>query len=133
MEDCREIQWNGLKGLLSGMVLGILSCDVFERRTSTGSEPFPILIGFNVTKFVLPSVFTLSETIDQKCVQNHGSRVQKVYFRLTSVAQKRRCLSSLFTNLWRHPLCPFLSMEGREGWPRPRVLLSIHVVSIGVF
>ena len=63
MEDCREIQWNGLKGLLSGMVLGILSCDVFERRTSTGSEPFPILIGFNVTKFVLPSVFTLSETI----------------------------------------------------------------------
>ena len=63
MKDCREIQWNGLKGLLSGMVLGILSCDVFERRTSTGSEPFPILIGFNVTKFVLPSVFTLSETI----------------------------------------------------------------------
>ena len=30
-----------------------------------------------------------------KFVQNHGSRVPKVHFRLTPVAQKRRCLSSL--------------------------------------
>ena len=29
-------------------------------------------------------------------VQNHGSRVQKVHFRLTSVAQKRDYLNSLF-------------------------------------
>ena len=31
----------------------------------------------------------------KKFVQNRGSSVQKVYFRLTCVAQKRRCLNSL--------------------------------------
>ena len=31
----------------------------------------------------------------KKIVQNHGSSVQKVYFRLTCVAQKRCCLNSL--------------------------------------
>ena len=36
--------------------LGSLSSSVFERRTSTGSEPF-------ATKFVWLSVFTLIETI----------------------------------------------------------------------
>ena len=56
--------------------LGSLSSYVFERRMSTGSDYF----------FYVPFLL---------CVQNHGSRVQKVHFRLTCVAQKRRCLNCL--------------------------------------
>ena len=43
-------------------VSGTIS-DVCKRRTSTGSEPFSLLICHDATKFVLLSVFTLKETI----------------------------------------------------------------------
>ena len=36
---------------------------VFERRTSTGSEDVSLLICLDAIKFVLPSFFTLVETI----------------------------------------------------------------------
>ena len=38
-------------------VTGSLSSEVFERRTSIGSEPFSLLICLGATKFVLLSVF----------------------------------------------------------------------------
>ena len=44
-------------------IIGCLSSDVFERRTSTESKPFSLLICLDATKFVLLSVFTLMETI----------------------------------------------------------------------
>jgi len=44
----------GLKGLSKG---------VFERRTSTGSEVFSLIVCLDATKFVLISVFILVETI----------------------------------------------------------------------
>ena len=51
----------------SGWVsLGSLSSDVFERRTSTGSEPFSLLVRLHATVFVLPSVLILIETICPK-------------------------------------------------------------------
>ena len=37
-------------------ILGSLSSDVFERRTSTGSDPFSLLVSLYATVFVLPSV-----------------------------------------------------------------------------
>ena len=43
--------------------LGRLSKDVFERRTSTGSEAFSLIIRLDANKFVLASVFILVETI----------------------------------------------------------------------
>ena len=46
--------------------IGSLSSDVFERRTSTGSEPFPLSISLDATIFVLPSVLILIETICPK-------------------------------------------------------------------
>ena len=46
--------------------LGSLSSDVFERRTSSGSEPFPLLISLDATVFILPSVLILRETICPK-------------------------------------------------------------------
>ena len=42
---------------------GSLSKGVFERRTSTGSEAFSLLICLDDRKFVLYSFFTLIETI----------------------------------------------------------------------
>ena len=47
-------------------ILGSLSSDVFERRTSTGSDPFSLLISLDATIFVLPSVLILTETICPK-------------------------------------------------------------------
>ena len=46
--------------------IGSLSSDVCERRTSTGSEPFPLSISLDATIFVLPSVLILIETICPK-------------------------------------------------------------------
>ena len=40
-----------------------VSTDVFERRTSIESKAFSLLICLDAIKFVLPSVFTLIETI----------------------------------------------------------------------
>ena len=44
-------------------VLGNLSNDVFERRTSTGSEVFSLLICLDANKFVLLSFSSLIKTI----------------------------------------------------------------------
>ena len=67
-----------------------LSSEVVERRTTTGSEPFCLLINLDANKFLLSSVLTLiRDDLPQKFVQNHGSAVRKVFFRLTCAAQKR--------------------------------------------
>ena len=44
-------------------VIGSLSKDVFEGRTSTGSEPFSLFIGLDANKFVLLSFFSLMKRI----------------------------------------------------------------------
>ena len=46
------------------------SSNVFERRTSTVSDPFSLLIYLDATKFVFLSVFTLIETICPKMCSN---------------------------------------------------------------
>ena len=43
--------------------LSLGSSNVFERRMSPGSEPFPLLMCLDATNFVLLSVFTLKEMI----------------------------------------------------------------------
>ena len=45
------------------LIIGNLSKDVFERRTSTGSEAFSLFICLDTTKFVLLSFFSLIKTI----------------------------------------------------------------------
>ena len=44
-------------------MLGSLSKDVFEGRTSTGSEPFSLFICLDANKFVLLSFFSLIKRI----------------------------------------------------------------------
>ena len=45
------------------LLLGTLSKDVFERRTSTGSEAFSLFICLDANKLVLLSFFSLLKTI----------------------------------------------------------------------
>ena len=47
-------------------IIRTLNSDVFERHTSTGSEPFSLLISLDATVFVLPSGLILIETICPK-------------------------------------------------------------------
>ena len=54
---------SGVMSSFNGVPIGSLSKDVFERRTSTGSEDFSLLICLDDIKFVLLSFFTLIETI----------------------------------------------------------------------
>ena len=44
-------------------IIGSLSSDVFERRTSTGSEVFSLLTCLDDIKFVFLSFFTVIEAI----------------------------------------------------------------------
>ena len=71
------------------------SKDVFEPRTSTGSEAFSLSVCFDATKFVLLSFFTLIEMNCPIFGQKHCPRMKTGHFRLTCVAQKRLCLNSL--------------------------------------
>ena len=50
-----------------------------------------------VSKFECLNVFSLIETICRKCGQNFRPRMQKFYFQLTCIAQKRPCLLWLKT------------------------------------
>ena len=52
--------------MIEERLLGSLSRDVYEQRTSTGSEPFSLLISLGATVFVLLSVLILIETICPK-------------------------------------------------------------------
>ena len=52
---------------------------VFKRRKSTGSEDFSKLISLDATKFVLISVFSLTDTIFPQKRQNRYQRMQVVH------------------------------------------------------
>ena len=45
------------------IIIGSLSKDVFERRTSTGSEVFSFTVRLDANKFVLVTFFSLTKTI----------------------------------------------------------------------
>ena len=68
------------------------SKDVFEPRTSTGSEPFSLFICLDANKLVLLSFFSLLKTIYLRVSTKPFPVMQKVHFRLTSVAKKRLLL-----------------------------------------
>ena len=55
--------WETAQLPLPKQTLGSLSKDVFERRTSTGSEAFSLFIRLDTTKFVLLSFFSPMKTI----------------------------------------------------------------------
>ena len=57
------LSFNKLGGVRRFSLLGTLSKDVFERRTSTGSEAFSLSICLDANKLVLLSFFSLLKTI----------------------------------------------------------------------
>ena len=81
-------------------LIGSLTSDVFRATSCQPEEGFvSFVICLDASKFVLLCVFTLIETICPKiCYKSQGSRAEKVHFRLTCVAQKRRRLNSL---IWK--------------------------------
>ena len=99
-------------------IIGSFSSDVFERRTSTGSEPFSILNCLDAIKFVLLRVFTLVETICANICLKSRLRSTKVYVRLSCVTQKRRSLNSLITGL----------TDGRMGRLKPNFFRVVQTV-----
>ena len=70
-------------------IIGSFSSDVFELRTSTGSEPFSILNCLDPIKFVLLRVFTIIEAICANICLKSRLKSAKVYVRLMSVTQRR--------------------------------------------
>ena len=98
---------------------------------STGSEPFSLLISLDATIFVLPtSVLILIETICQKRFSKSRLRVQKVQFRLTYVAQKRRCLNTLFfvARLFSRPGWLPVGLQGCAWLRRENTLFHVKVL-----
>ena len=79
--------------------LGSLSSDVFERRTSTGSERFSLLVCIDATKFLLLSVFTLIESICPNICSK--SRLKGTKKQLPVDFRRSKTLSpKLPNNLW---------------------------------
>ena len=97
-KDWLGVVSNCIMGLFLGRYrVGSLSKGVFERRNSTGSEVFFISKHLDATKFVSLSVFTIIETI---CPKIWAKPQSTDPFRLTCVAQKCHCLSSLFIDYY---------------------------------
>ena len=80
---------------LGNRTVGSLSKGVFERHTSTGSEALSFLYAWTLPNLYCQVSFFLKRRFTREFQPNHSPMLQKVHFRLTSVVQKRCCLSSL--------------------------------------
>ena len=76
------------------MVITVLKqhCDVFERRASTRSELFSLLICLDATKFVWLRVLTLTETICPKVCSKSQLKCAKSSLRIDVRRSKRSLL-----------------------------------------
>ena len=79
--------------------LGSLSSDVFERRTSTGSKPFSLLVSLDATIFVLPSVLIPKETICPKICSKSRLKCAKSPFPV-DVHRSKTTLLKLPNEIW---------------------------------
>ena len=82
-------------------LLGTLSNDVFERRTSTGSEAFSLFICLDANKLVLLSFFSLLKTIyprvSTKPLPNHAKSPLPVDVRRSKTLLLKLPIIELFT------------------------------------
>ena len=115
MSAWKNVSWGHPFGLLaarwldigqaSSRSIGSLSSDVFDCLTSTGSEPFSRLVCLNATKFVLPSVFTILETIWPKVCSKSRLKSAKSPLLIdargskTSLLKLRRQYTAIFNEL----------------------------------
>ena len=93
---------------VSDTLLGSLSSNVFERRTSTGSEPFSLLVSLYATVFVLPSVLILKETICSKICSKSRLKCAKspfpVHVRRSKTSLLKLSNSALLTAPSQNPV-----------------------------
>ena len=115
MSAWKNVSWGHPFGLLavrwldigqaSSRSIGSLSSDVFDCLTSTGSEPFSLLVCLNATKFVLLSVFTILETIWPKVCSKSRLKSAKSPLLVdargskTSLLKLRRQYTAIFNEL----------------------------------
>ena len=161
MSAWKNVSWGHPFGLLavrwldigqaSSRSIGSFSSDVFDCLTSTGSEPFPLLVCLNATKFVLLSVFTILETISPKVCSKSRLKSAKSPLLVdargskTSLLRLRRQYTAIFNELGhqriyymvktrtfsrgineRHPewaRCAYLARSGSQSERRIRCIL----------
>ena len=87
---------------LGNRPVGSSSKGVFERHASTGSEALSFLYAWTLQNLYCQGSFLLKRRFTREFQANHSPMLQKVHFRLTSVVQKRCCLSSLVLILDPH-------------------------------
>ena len=85
------------------LLIGNLSKDVFERRTSTGSEAFSLLICLDANKFVLLSFFSLIKTIYPRVSTDPFPNDAKSPFRVD--VRRSKTLLLKFPNINLLPFC----------------------------
>ena len=84
------------KGAMKLSGLGSLSKDVFERRTPTGSVFFALFGSGFARDFEKIVCIKVKEPSETNLVTSRHNKQKRPHLRLTWVAQKRHCLSSLF-------------------------------------
>ena len=97
--------WKLLTYPSTDLTLGSLSSDVFERRTSTGSEPFSLVISLYATVFVLPSVLILKGTICPKICSKARLKCAKSLFPVDVRRSK--------TSLLKLPINTYFSLKAK--------------------
>ena len=79
--------------------IGSLSKGVFERHTTTRKWGiFPFKAPWRYQICITNCLYYHRDDLSKNLGKNHRPKMKKGHFRLTSVAQKRCCLSSLMTN-----------------------------------
>ena len=131
--------------LVELVLLGSLSSDVFERRTSTGSEVFSLLTCLDDIKFVFLSFFTVIEAIWLKIcakppsknekrplpvdVRRSKTLLLKLPISTTSLQLKVTCcvfMFSIIVSIWR---CRF-AMNGRKIYKTLKTHVKTHPVAL---
>ena len=136
------LRWSILVGKQKH-TLGSLSRDVFERRTSTGSEAFFSFIRLDSNKFVLLSFFSLIKTIcprlwtnplpnDAKSPLPVDVRRSKTLLLKLSNVQKPTFEPMKLTFCWLH-IFPETSAKMIDIWSRFHVAWSSRLSSVKIW
>ena len=112
------------------LILGSLSTDVFEPRTSTGSLCFSFSTFSCPTNELPSSHFSIYNLIFSTKSELYAPKRRSFDFRLTSVAQKRLCLNYLLISLLllRKSSCSYADQLALQ-WEKQRGLHQSKVTS----
>ena len=115
------LRWpRGIYFPLLKATLGTLSKDVFEPRTSTGSEAFSLFICLDANKLVLLSFFSLLKTIyprvSTKSFPSDAKSPLPVDVRRSKTLLLKLPINPLSPNSDQHEISNFRKQSGYENW-----------------